>query len=62
MAERVDANDVKRRMDAGALLVCAYDDEAKCEKMRVQGAMTLGELRAQASELPRDQEILLYCA
>ena len=42
--------------------VCAYVDEAKCSRMRLDGSITLSELSARLPSLPRDQEIIFYCA
>ena len=65
MAEvpRISALDARRRVQQGqALLVCAYDDDAKCSQMRLEGATTIRELRESLSSLPKDREIILYCA
>jgi hypothetical protein len=65
MAEvpRVNTLDARRRVQQGqALLVCAYDDDAKCSHMRLEDAITIGELRGRLSSLPKDREIILYCA
>src|SRR3954453_19048104 len=45
-----------------ALLVCAYDDETKFEKNRLDGAISLEELRAKQHWLPKDREIIFYCS
>ncbi len=44
-----------------ALLVCAYDDEAKWQKMQLEGAIPLAGLAARAATLPKNQEIIFYC-
>jgi hypothetical protein len=60
---RTGVEEARRKAAAGeALLVCAYPDEMKCNKMRLQGSMTLPELEARVPSLPRDQEIIFYCA
>ena len=48
--------------DSAALLVCAYDDEAKCRSIKLEGAITSGELRERLPSLPKSQEIISYCA
>jgi len=59
---RIDVQDARRRVAEGkALLVCAYADEAKCGRMRLDGSITLSELEARLPSLPRDQEIIFYC-
>ena len=62
-AERVRAEEARRRVAEGrALLVCAYEDETKCQRMRLDGALTLRELQERLATLPRSQEIIFYCA
>ena len=61
--ERISAADARRAVqDGGALLVCAYDDEAKCASMRLEGAVSLREFRDTLPSLPKDREIVFYCA
>lgn len=61
--ERIGPEEARRRVQAGeALLACAYDDEAKCSSMRLEGATTINDLRPRLAALPRSQEIILYCA
>jgi len=45
-----------------ALLVCAYEDETICEVMHLEGAIFLQQLKAKLPTLPKDQEIIFYCA
>lgn len=62
-AERISAEDARRNVQSGqALLVCAYEDEAKCGSMRLEGAITWAEFRGMMPSPPKDQEIILYCA
>lgn len=61
--ERISAEDARRKVQNGqAMLVCAYDDEAKCATMRLEGARSLREFRGALSSLPRDRDIIFYCA
>jgi len=59
---RVDPEEARRRVEAGALLICAYTDTAKCERVRLQGAITLPELEERLPSLPPDQDLIFYCA
>ncbi|HEX3176778.1 MAG TPA: ArsR family transcriptional regulator [Methylomirabilota bacterium] len=60
---RISAQEARRRVQQGqAVLACAYDDEAKCAQMRLEGAIDLRELREMLPSLPKDREIVLYCA
>jgi hypothetical protein len=60
-AERISAEEARRRVEQGALLVCDYDDAAKCAKYALRGALSLDELLGQES-LAKEREVLLYCA
>jgi len=43
-----------------AVLVCAYEDEEKFKKARLEGAVSLIEFRDMIATLPKDQEIIFY--
>jgi hypothetical protein len=61
--KRIRPEDAQRKHATGeALLVCAYEDDAKCEKLRLEGALTLGQLQKRLSGLSKDRELLFYCA
>ncbi len=45
-----------------ALFVCAYDDEDKFKANHLEGAISLSDFRSRLSSLPKDQEIIFYCA
>ena len=65
MAEpkRVSPEEVHQKLKAGkAILVCAYEDESKFKKVRLQGAISLSEFKSKLSSLSKDQEIVFYCA
>lgn len=60
---RVSVQEARRQVAAGrALLVCAYPDEAKCNRMKLEGSITLSELQARLAALPKDQQLIFYCA
>jgi hypothetical protein len=60
--ERVSVQDARRAAEGGrALLVCAYDD-ARCARIRLQGSLTTHELEQRMASVPREQEIIFYCA
>ena len=60
--ERVSVEDARTEARTGrAMLVCAYDD-ARCSRIRFEGAITLRELERQAASLPKSQELVFYCA
>jgi hypothetical protein len=64
MAEvrRVKPEQARQRVQGGkALFVCAYDSEELCGGMRLEGAMTLGELNSRLAGIAKEQEIIFYC-
>jgi hypothetical protein len=61
--ERIDVASARQHVREGrALLVCAYEDDAKCRKGRLEGSIPLARFEAMASTLPKSQEIIFYCA
>jgi hypothetical protein len=61
--ERIDVTTARSKVTAGqALLVCGYEDDAKCRKGRLQGSMPFARFEALAPSLPKDKEIIFYCA
>jgi hypothetical protein len=59
----ITPDDVYNRVRTGtALLVCAYDQEEKFLKFRLEGAISLKELESRLPDLPKDREIIFYCA
>jgi hypothetical protein len=59
----ISAGEAHERVASGkALLVCAYRDERVCRKVQLEGSITLKQFEAQLPKLPRDQEIIFYCA
>ncbi len=60
--ERVSVQAAREKVRSNAaLLVCAYGDEQKFNKMKLEGAISLAALESQASTLPKNQEIIFYC-
>jgi hypothetical protein len=61
--ERVSPEEARREVAAGrALLVCAYDDESKCRQLRLENAISLHDLQRRVDSVPKNQELLFYCA
>ena len=59
---RISVAEARQKVQAHtALLVCAYDDDAKWQKMKLEGATPLPGLAARAATLPKNQEIIFYC-
>jgi len=51
-----------RESDSNALLVCAYDSEAKFQQNHLDGAISQDEFRSRVDSLAKDWEIIFYCA
>jgi hypothetical protein len=59
---RLNPQEARHKVQAGeALFVCAYGDEVLCGRMRLEGAVTLGELNARLADIVKEQEIIFYC-
>jgi hypothetical protein len=43
-----------------ALLVCAYEDEAKYERLNLDGSISFASLQSRSASLPKTQEIIFY--
>ena len=61
--ERVSVEDARRAVEAGhALLVCAYEDDQKCRKLRLANALTVHDLQRSLESVPRNHTLIFYCA
>jgi hypothetical protein len=61
--ERISVEETHRKVGANqALLVCAYEDEAKCRAVGLDGSISLTDFQAKAASLPKSQEIIFFCA
>ena len=61
--KRIGVEEARSRVRGGkALLVCGYEEAEKCAPMHLEGAISIQEFRARRASLPRDQEIIFYCA
>jgi hypothetical protein len=62
-SERIGVEEARQKVTANqALLVCAYDDEAKCRKVNLEGSISLTNFQSRVATLPKTQEIIFYCA
>jgi hypothetical protein len=60
---RVTPAEIYPKLRSGeALLVCAYENEAKFQRFHLEGAISLEEFKSLRPNLPRDREIVFYCA
>ena len=61
--ERISVEEAHRKVKANqALLVCAYEDEAKCRMINLEGSISLTSFQSKAASLPKSQEIIFFCA
>ena len=59
--KRIDVQQAQAKTKAKqALLVCAYEDEAKCRIFSLEGSISLTKFQPRAASLPRTQEVIFY--
>ena len=60
---RIAPEAVYPRVKTGEVLfVCAYDDDAKYQTMRLKGSMSLNDFKARQAQYSKNQPIVFYCA
>ena len=63
MEDRIDVEQAQPLVAAGnAKLICAYEDDSKCDQIRLAGAISLRELEAREALMPASTELIFYCA
>lgn len=61
--EKVPVTEARTRLlSQKALLVGAYKEGRKFNKFALEGAISLTDLREMAETIPKDKEIIFYCA
>lgn len=61
--ERISVQDARRKVQSDqAFLVCAYEDDAKFQKVKLDGAISFGAFQSRLANLPKTHEIIFYCA
>ena len=59
--ERISAQQTHTKAKSHqALLVCAYEDEAKCRMLNLEGSISLASVESRVNSLPKSQEIIFY--
>jgi hypothetical protein len=59
--ERISAQQANTKAKSNeALLVCAYEDEAKCRMLNLDGSISFASLQSRAASLPKTREIIFY--
>lgn len=59
--QRIDPSEAIERIQSGALLVCAYEDETMFRKNHLHGALSLQDFAARYPHGGYDKEIIFYC-
>ena len=59
--ERISVEQAHTKVTSNqALLVCAYDDEAKCRMLNLEGSISFASFKSRVESLPKSQEIIFY--
>ncbi|NPV04957.1 MAG: ArsR family transcriptional regulator [Syntrophaceae bacterium] len=62
-AVRITPQEAYEKVKAGqALLVCGYEEEEKFKANRLEMALSFAEFQKMLPTLPKDREIVFYCA
>ena len=60
--KRVTPEEVYDKLKPGkALLVCAYEDEEKFRKLKLEGAISFNAFKSKLPSISKGQEIVFYC-
>ena len=63
LVERISPPQARQRVESGnAMLVCGYDSDEKFRQYHLAGAISLEEFQSQAGSIPKNREIIFYCA
>ena len=57
--KRISAKEARDRAPQ-ALLVCAYENEAKYKRLNLDGSISLADFQSRVASLPKTQEIIFY--
>lgn len=61
--ERVTSEETLQKVKSGkTLLVCAYKDLEKFKRMQLKGAISWNNFISKLDSLPKNQEVIFYCA
>jgi rhodanese-related sulfurtransferase len=62
-ARRISPQEAHQHLESSdAMLVCAYDSPQEFERNHLEGATSLNEFQGSAESMPRDREVIFYCA
>lgn len=52
----------EKTVSRSAKLICAYEEEQECKDLHLEGSVSLSEFKAEISSLPKESELIFYCA
>ena len=59
--QRISVQDAHAKTKSNqALLVCAYEDEAKCRMLNLDDSISFTSFKSRVESLPKSQEIIFY--
>lgn len=60
---RISVQDARHAVTSrNALLVCAYEQEEKCNQVALEGSISLTQFQQRLPSLPKEQELIFFCA
>jgi len=60
---RISVQETRAKVRAGkALLICGDEEAEKFQALHLEGAISIQEYRSRRSALPKDRELIFYCA
>ena len=60
---RISVEDARQEVTSGkAMLVCAYEQEEKCNQVALEGSLSLSQFQQRLPSLPKEQEVIFFCA
>lgn len=63
LVERISAPEARQHIKLGqALFVCAYDAPEKFDHNKLDDAISLDEFKTRVESIPKNREIIFYCA
>ncbi|WP_305044370.1 rhodanese-like domain-containing protein [Geoalkalibacter sp.] len=60
---RISPEEARSKVQSGeALLICAYGDAEKFQRMHLEGAVSRQDFETRLTGLAKDTELIFYCA
>jgi hypothetical protein len=60
---RINVLEARQKTMAGkAMLVCAYEEDEKCNQVALEGSIPLTQFQTRVASLPKEQELIFFCA